>query len=569
MAQLIKITSDRLRLAFVWALALTLLYLSSGYSYPLFHTLAEVFSISVAFAVFMLVWSSKKYLEDGFLKLIGTSFLFVGIVDILHTLAYKGMGIFQGYDANLSAQLWIAGRYLQALSILLATFFVGRKKFGWGLAFTLYSIVTISLLSAVFAGAFPDCFIEGKGLTPFKKISEYLISAILAASAFLLYRKRDVFDRKVYLFLVSSIAFTIGAELMFTFYISVYGISNLVGHFFKILAFYAVYKAIIETGLARPFDLLFRDLNIAKEELQTHRDSLEETVIERTAELSYVNEQLIKEINQRINSEKELRKLNEDLDLEMEFRMKAEKELRTVLDGLEAKVAERTSELESINRELNDFAYIVSHDLKAPLRSISSLASWVAEDYGEKLGGEGKEQLEMLVGKAKRMHSLIDAILGYSRISRTIDDKALVDMAELANRAIEILSPPSNIGIHVGALPFVHGDRTRMEQVFMNLISNAIKFMDKPEGEIRVSCSVENGFYRFGVSDNGPGIERRHFERIFKMFQTLSPQEDSESTGVGLAIVRKIIEMHGGRIWVESELGMGSSFYFTLPIDEN
>ncbi|MBI5471042.1 MAG: PAS domain S-box protein [Ignavibacteriae bacterium] len=223
-------------------------------------------------------------------------------------------------------------------------------------------------------------------------------------------------------------------------------------------------------------------------------------------------------------------------------------------------------ELESANKELNDFAYIVSHDLKAPLRAIGSLADWLATDFGDKIGDDGKEMLNVLLGRTKRMHDLIEGVLNYSRVGRTTEERFDIDLAATVPDIVEMISPPANINVKIeGDLPVVNGEPTRIKQVFQNLLSNAIKFMDKPNGEIRVGCLRENGHWKFSVTDNGPGIDKKHFGKIFQIFQTLAARDQFESTGIGLTIVKKIVELHGGKVWVESEIGLGTSFFFTLP----
>jgi len=222
--------------------------------------------------------------------------------------------------------------------------------------------------------------------------------------------------------------------------------------------------------------------------------------------------------------------------------------------------------LSEINQELQDFAHIVSHDLKAPLRAIRTLADWLSADYQDQLDEQGKENLRLLGSRVDRMQNLIDGVLQYSRVGHTEQGAAPVDLGRIVPEIIENLGAPEHISIRVASgLPTVEADATRITQVFQNLLSNAIKYMDKPEGDIAVGCVEEEGFWKFSVCDNGPGIEEKHFERIFKLFQTLAPRDSNESTGVGLTITKKIVEMYGGRIWVESEVGKGSTFFFTLP----
>jgi len=257
------------------------LYLTTFYHFLLFHTLAEIFSIIVACAIFMIAWNSRQFLQNNYLLFIGIAYLFVGGLDLIHTLAYKGMNIFRGYETNLPTQLWIVARYMESLSLFVAPFFF-KRKLKPTLIFLAYAVTTLLLLVSIFYwNIFPVCFIEGTGLTPFKKMSEYIISTVLLASMFLLLKNRREFDKRVLQWVVWSIITTIFSELSFTFYIHAYGFSNMVGHFLKIVSFYLIYKAIIQTGLTKPYDLLFRNLK-----------QREETLRDRTAQLEDVNKEL-------------------------------------------------------------------------------------------------------------------------------------------------------------------------------------------------------------------------------------------------------------------------------------
>ena len=232
----------------------------------------------------------------------------------------------------------------------------------------------------------------------------------------------------------------------------------------------------------------------------------------------------------------------------------------------EQNVAKLLKEVENINHELNDFASIVSHDLKAPLRGIKTLIEWIMADNAERLTEEGKEQMQLLTSRVERMHNLINGVLQYSRVGRQKETLVRIDLNELVPETWDLLSVPENISFTIKSdLPIILCEHTRIAQVFQNLLSNAVKYMDKPEGRISVDCVTDGNFWKFSVADNGPGIEERNFERIFKMFQTLSPNDGFESTGVGLTVVKKIVEMYGGKIWIESEVGVGTTFLFTLP----
>jgi len=254
------------------------LYLTTLYHFLLFHSISELFSIVIAFGIFVVAWNARGLIENNYILFLGIAYLFVGTLDLIHTLAYKGMGVFHGQGTNLATQLWIAARYMESLSLLIAPLFL-KRKFNTTRIFWVYTITTTILLISIFyLDVFPICFIEGIGLTPFKKLSEYLISFILILSFLILYKNKTEFDHKVFQLISWSIFLTIASEIFFTFYIHAYGLSNLIGHYFKILSFYFIYKAIIETGISKPFHFLFRDLKISEERLKKEKEKVQKYV---------------------------------------------------------------------------------------------------------------------------------------------------------------------------------------------------------------------------------------------------------------------------------------------------
>ncbi len=267
----------------IMAMALGL-YLASLYSFLLFHGLIEIITIAIAFTLFILTWNTRRFLADDSLKLLGIGYAFIAVIDLLHTFAYKGMGVFTGFGANLPTQLWIAARYMQALTLIIAPLLVQRRVDNRAI-FGGFAAVSLALVTIIFSGNFPDCYIEGKGLTTFKITSEFVIIALLLASLYLFYRKRKYFNDRIFFFIISSIAFTALSEISFTAYLSVYDFANAVGHFAKLMAFYLTYRAILVIGLREPFDLIFRDLKQAEAALRKAHDSLEGKVRERTTEL--------------------------------------------------------------------------------------------------------------------------------------------------------------------------------------------------------------------------------------------------------------------------------------------
>jgi signal transduction histidine kinase len=237
-----------------------------------------------------------------------------------------------------------------------------------------------------------------------------------------------------------------------------------------------------------------------------------------------------------------------------------------VFNEMLRQIQRRQLELERSNRELDHFAYVTSHDLKAPLRAISTLSAWIEEDLKDKVSGETAEQLELMRGRVKRMEQLIDGILEYSRVDRMDSDLEEVNSGALIGEVVEMLGLPESVKVEVlGEMPTFVTKRVRLQQVLANLVSNAVKYNGQKEPRVRISVRPTGHFYEFSVSDNGPGIAPAYHEKIFMIFQTLHSRDEVESTGVGLALVKKIVEGEGGTVSLESAEGMGCTFRFTWP----
>ena len=490
------------------------LYASSRYSYLLFHTLAEFFCILVIFVVFVLAWNTRRMLDNHYLLFIGIASLSSGALQLLHTLAYKGFGVFPGNSANLATQLWIAFRFVSSLSFMAAPFFIARKM-NTALVLAIYTVVTLFLSSVIFFGYFPDCYIEGQGLTPFKIYSEYGIILIYLAALGLLLHQRHVFDRGVLRLLSSSIITAIAAELSFTKYISVFGIFNLAGHFFMLVSIYCIYRAIVVTGLMQPTGLLFRDLKESEEKIS----------------------------------------------------------------GLNRELLRHVAELQQSNRELDAFSYTVSHDLRAPLRAVDGFSLVLLEDYAGKLDDEGRDYLQRMRAASQRMTQLIDDLLNLSRAGRIELVRAEVDLSDLARDVAEDLrktQPERDVDFVIAQGLRVIGDGRLLRVALDNLLGNSWKFTaGRGRGRIELGMlpagpgSGQTGQGQEGkpvyyVKDDGAGFDMAYADRLFAPFQRLHSRDEFAGTGIGLATVRRIIERHGGRIWAESAPDRGATFYFTL-----
>jgi HD-GYP domain-containing protein (c-di-GMP phosphodiesterase class II) len=298
---------NRTAIAGLAAITFAALILVSRYSYLLFHSLSELFSIVIGVSVFVLAWNARKVLRSGHLIIISTAFLSISFVDILHTLAYKGMGVFPGFDANLPTQLWVGARYLQA-AFFLGAGILARKRVNPFHALLASAAATAVLLISIFGWKnFPVCYVPGVGLTPFKKVSEYIIAALFALSGLLIYWNRRLFEERVRKLLIWSIVVMIAAELAFTLYVGVYDFPNLIGHLLKIIAYYLIYRAILVTGIVSPFDVLFREIRMGEQALQQANQTLEATVEQRTAELAETIKRLEIEVGERSAAEGSLR----------------------------------------------------------------------------------------------------------------------------------------------------------------------------------------------------------------------------------------------------------------------
>ncbi len=225
---------------------------------------------------------------------------------------------------------------------------------------------------------------------------------------------------------------------------------------------------------------------------------------------------------------------------------------------------ESNVQLTATNKQLDEFVYIVSHDLKAPLRGLSSLCSFLEEELGGNPKPEVQDLLNMMKSRTGRMQSLIDGILHYSRMANTVSQKENVSVNELIVNIIDLIDPPPHIKFEIqDNLPDLFTERVKLHEVFQNLISNSIKYNNKEQGVIKIRFHSYPQYYEFIVEDNGCGIKPEHFEKIFGIFQTLISKDKNESTGIGLTIVKKIIEQQEGKIFIESEYGLGSTFKFT------
>jgi light-regulated signal transduction histidine kinase (bacteriophytochrome) len=258
--------------------------------------------------------------------------------------------------------------------------------------------------------------------------------------------------------------------------------------------------------------------------------------------------------------------------LDIEDQRSAEQGLRTLNAELEQRVALRTSQLEAANKDLEGFSYSVSHDLRAPIRAINGFCTLLNKDHQAQLDAEAKRKLGVIKSEAERMGTLIDDLLAFSRLGRKALQPADVDMHELAHGVYKRLvnGHAHPIELRLGTLPRAMADRSLLEQVWMNLLSNAIKFSGKKDAPvIEIGAISEEREYVYFVRDNGAGFDARYQDKLFGVFQRLHRSDEFPGTGVGLALVHRIVTRHGGRVWADARLGEGATFHFTLPKEQD
>ncbi|MFW9878194.1 MAG: MASE3 domain-containing protein, partial [Candidatus Thorarchaeota archaeon] len=408
---------------------------SSIYSYLLFHSIVELFSIIITGGVFLVGWTSRKYMKTPFFLVIGISSAFIAVIDLIHTLSYPGMNIFLNYDANLATSLWIAARYLQAGSCLVASLLI-KKSIKPKYILLINLIAVVGLLFLIFTKFFPVCYIEGFGLTPFKIISEYIIDLILFACLLILIKNRDEFDKKVFILIISSIIATIIAELAFTFYIGVYDISNFFGHIFKVISFYLLYKSIIQIGIEEPFNLLFRKTKEAEDRYHTaFEESPDGIVIFEFDSLKVVafNEAVCKLLGY---SRKEFEKLKiNDYDVTestSETRAHVEKVLKEGHDNFETKFRTKNGEIKDIFVIAKVIRIAEKNYFQSIFRDITEQKK--AEELRTRLASIVESSEDAIIGK-----TLDGIITSWNKAAEKI---YYYSTEEMIGKPIDLLTPP-------------------------------------------------------------------------------------------------------------------------------
>ncbi len=470
-------------------------------SYLLFHSLAEVFSISIAAGVFMFAWSSRSYHGTGRLVYLGTGLLFTALIDLFHTLTYRGMGILDP-GSDFATQLWIAGRYVQVLTFLYYAFSIGRRRVPYRIFLAATAALSLFLIASILYGDFfPTCFVEGQGVTPFKRASEYAVCALFALALALLHRRRAALDPHVYGLLAASIALTIVSELSFTLYVSVTGLANLVGHLLKIAAFFLVYLALVAWQVRKSTETIRR---------------LEEAQAALVA------------------SEADLREANASKDRLYSI---IAHDMRNPISGLQTMsdlLVRRYDELG--DGERRRFCRILHEGAGQAAALMESLLQWARSQTGRLVATPMDLTLQEAVLESVGVvqHAADQKAIAISvsvpRHLMVHADPAMTEtvVRNLLSNAVKFTPRGGTIGVTAGEC----GSEVHV----------AVS-----DSGVGIPAEHLEGLFRLGAVTSTKGTEAE------------------QGSALGLLLSRELVEKNGGRIWAESEPGRGSTFHFTLP----
>ncbi len=625
---------------FLWALALVGLYLTSRYSLPLFHSIAGLFSVVIAGGVFAVAWNSRGFQENNYLLFLGIAYLFVGALNLLHTLAYGGMGVFPGFGANLAVQLGFAARGLESVSLCLAPLCLGRRLKPYAVFVGYFlTFAVITLLIFVWQ-IFPLSAAAGPGLAALQQTADCLTSVILLGAMALLWRQREEFDPEVLRRLLAAIALAVGSELALAVFAGASDQAGVVGHLLKICSLFLIYQALIETGIRRPYHLLFRNLKLGVAMVRKERDfadRLMETaqvmvvvldrqgrivrlnpagerltgyplaqvkgrlfwkvfpapeVVDATAEAfyhltaedvhqAYESDWVAKDGARRLIAWSATAHVGEDgsvshvigTGIDLTDRQDAEIRLQLLQAELERQVQgvkARTRELEVIKGELASFTGAVSHGLRSPLRWISGFCEALENTAADRLDFKGRRYLRRLRRGIRQTRELTEALLDHSRLARAEVKRQEIDLSYQAHAiaaALKRTAPGRRVEFIIGTGLLAEGEPAMLREVLSNLLANAWKFTEQvPRGKIEFEAlPATEETQGFLVRDNRAGLAPNSGHRWFRAFHRLHTIREFPGPGPGLAMVQRLIQRHGGRVWAEIDLRQGATFYFTLP----
>ncbi|MGM0442171.1 MAG: MASE3 domain-containing protein [Elusimicrobiota bacterium] len=598
------------------------LYIIKLYNYLLFHTLAEFFSIVIAGGIFVLAWATKDIIEFKALIYLGVAYLFVGSIDLMHTLTYTGMGVIEGGGINLPTQLWIFARYFESITLLAFPFLLNREIRPVRLVLGGSLITGLGFMSIFYFENFPVSFVSGEGLTGFKIVSEYLISLILLISLFILWKKKDSIFPKIYKLMVFSITATVLSELSFTLYANPYGFFNAAGHFLKILSFYFIYRAVIETGISEPLNIMFSSLNKSRERLKNQKDRMlnimenihyEVYVVSKDYRIEYVNSAMVEGFgppgdkkcyeycfdrkspcpwckNEEVfNGEEVVWEYTYPEGKSYEFietavgnpdgtvsKLKISKDItkrKKAKELAEKKFKEKKEELKLVHKkleearrlaDLGELAATVAHELRNPLATMKT-AIYNLKNKTDKKTLLG--HINRIKAKIRDSDQIIDNLLFYTKIKPPEFEP--VNIEEVIDESLEVTRDKIfgkdiifNKNYHLPENLKLKGDFLQLTELTINLLSNAVETLPESGGEIDITLFKEGRELVMNIKDNGPGIDRQDLDKVNNPFFTTK----KTGTGLGLAICQQITDLHGASFEIKSKPDQGTTVEIRLPL---
>jgi signal transduction histidine kinase/PAS domain-containing protein len=607
-----QVIKTNYRTSIAVTLLIVIFNVSIGYNYLLFHTLVELFSIIVAFSVFTITWNSRKMLDNNYLYLQGITYLFIGALDLLHTITFKGMHIIID-PIYYSNQFWVATRFLEAAAIIAGfLFFQTKKRLNADLIFAIYTIITLLIILSILKWEiFPICYVDAIGQTTFKIYSEYSIIALLLIGIALLFNNRKHFETSVFKSIFLSMCFAILSEFCFTLYVSNYSASNAVGHYAKLIAFFFTYKAVVEKGFIQPTKIIFKNLSDSERKYRTLSENLPELILRfdkhstclyannavktllSAEKLFYVNKNQY-ELGFPLAFADCIGNLLEESvvtkkELEVDFSFSANKhhsvkiipEYSTELDDFTYLIIsydisnhkENEKNLQELNATKDRFFSIIAHDLKTPFTSILAFSELIQKNTA-KFNAARIEQMAFSIKKsAQNAYALLENLLSWSRLQTgALQSKPeLMDAVNILRDNVDLFSAISalkGVSIHTEATSegTVYSDKQMLNTVLRNLITNAIKF-SHPNSSIILGSRTKENMVQFKVQDFGTGIEPRFIDRLFDIESSFSTTgtNNEKGSGLGLILCKEFVEKSGGTMWLETIVGKGTCFYFTVP----
>jgi PAS domain S-box-containing protein len=615
MLSAIKNKINNLLILIIYFLVILILYFISIENYLLFHSFVEIFGVVVACVIFTIAWNLRTRVSNNYILLLSYAFVFISLLEIIHTFSYKGINIYlNNSTANLATQMWIAARYMESITFLIAPYFIGRK-IKQPLIISLYALATTFIILSIFyLHIFPVCYDELTGLTSFKKISEYIISILFLLSIFTFLNKKEYFDRKILNLLLCAITFKILSELSFTEYSSVYDIINFFGHILLVTSYFFIYAALISVVLKKPFDSIFSELQNKNNEcineigfVRAVIDVADILVVvfdikghvmlfNRTCE--QMTGYSLTELQDRPYWEYFIR--DDELDIVKNsfeslksgnfpehntnyWKMK-DNSLKYISWSKTALLNEKgdidyivaigrdITDITNLQRENKNIVSMIAHDMKSPLLSVQLFSNHLLKKWQKLDDAKINEYLNIIHNEGDKLNILIDEFLEFSLMRHgfiSLEFKP-VNLGNLINEIDNIYSikaKEQNITLNTECSfdKEIVCDALRINRVLTNLLDNAIKFSNENDN-IFIRAHKENGSFKIEIEDTGIGIAENDLHNIFHPFIRGKQASNKSGYGVGLAYVKTVVEKHNGSISVKSKIGEGTIFTILLPV---